>query len=153
MNGVLKSPNPGRIESSPESDGCGATTMLRQMVRNGARAGGDDIARGGREAEIGIRQSRTHAKARPSALRLRLEKRLREKNQSLLSVCRSITGLELSVCRDMAKWPVASGIAGKGRAAAIAHDKLVAARCGNQFQRSCFAANQHGRPGVIEAGE
>jgi len=39
MGGVLKSPTPGRTGSSPESDGWGAKTMLRQMVRNGARAG------------------------------------------------------------------------------------------------------------------
>jgi hypothetical protein len=32
-----KSPTLDRTGSSPESDGCGATTMVRQMVRHGAR--------------------------------------------------------------------------------------------------------------------
>ena len=44
---VLKSSNRGRAGSSPESDGCGATAMLRQMVRNGAREGRVCIGEGG----------------------------------------------------------------------------------------------------------
>jgi hypothetical protein len=53
VGGGLEAPTHGRIESSPESDGSGATTMLRQMVRNGAREG-IGIAQGGRHARCNL---------------------------------------------------------------------------------------------------
>jgi hypothetical protein len=46
MSGAMKSSTPGWTGGSTKSDECGATTMLRQMVRHGARAGGVGIAEG-----------------------------------------------------------------------------------------------------------